>query len=290
MSYYPTPASGVLPWTTQVKKKKRFLDPEAKEGRNNLKWRNTQTPDADKNWASVFLAHKMGIILTLSSRVSVLKISRAQLGKCGTQCGPYRGGEGPVGSGKDPEAGKDSSFRLEISFALGGRRLLHQGLGLGVGHLQSSAMCLVCSEVNQETKADRKMADHQPASSNTWQMANVPWKQRRPTEIRQSPDLITEGNSTLAPSTLSSDSVTILTLDWHLTLGTVLPPSWLWTEFCSSHPSPYSGPMGSGWDCRQFCETHFLSWGRGGTDINYCKSRMSLPHLPRARSGEYWQW
>lgn len=70
--------------------------------------------------------------------MSVLKIWRAHLGKCGTQCGPYRGGEGPVGSGKDPEAGKDSSFRLEISFALGGGSLLHLGLGLGVGHLQSS--------------------------------------------------------------------------------------------------------------------------------------------------------
>ena len=80
----------------------------------------------------------MGIILTLSSRVSVLQIWRAHLGKCGTQCGPYRGGEGPVGSGKDPEAGKDSSFLLEISFALGGRRLGHPGLGLGVGHLPSS--------------------------------------------------------------------------------------------------------------------------------------------------------
>ena len=70
--------------------------------------------------------------------MSVLKIWRAHLGKCGTQCGPYRGGEGPVRSGKDPEAGKDSSFLLEISFALGGSGLLQLGLGLGVGHLLSS--------------------------------------------------------------------------------------------------------------------------------------------------------
>ena len=79
-----------------------------------------------------------------------------------------------------------------------------------------------------------------------------------------------------------AQTVPILTLDWHLTLGTILPPSWLWTEFCSSQPSPYSGPMGPGWDCRQFCETRFLSWGRGGTDIN--------TSLPRARSGQCWQW
>ena len=70
--------------------------------------------------------------------MSVIKIWRAHLGKCGTQYGPYRGGEGPVGSGKDPESGKDSSFLLEISFALGGSGLLHPGLGLGVGHLPSS--------------------------------------------------------------------------------------------------------------------------------------------------------